>query len=122
MDSDGIPAPKVTYTMSENSLKMMEHAAARGTEVMYAAGARQVLVNPLLQSGGWHLMGTARMGPDGSSSVVDPQGRCHDVPNLFIIDGSVFVTSGGVNPTSTMQALALYIADNFKRDARHLLD
>ena len=122
MDSDGIPAPKVTYTMSENSLKMMEHAAARGTEVMYAAGAGQVLVNPLLQLGGWHLMGTARMGPDGGSSVVDPQGRCHDVPNLFIIDGSVFVTSGGVNPTSTMQSLALYIADNFKRNARHLLE
>ena len=122
MDSDGIPAPKVAYTMSENSLKMMEHAAARATEVMDAAGAREVLVNPLLRPGGWHLMGTARMGPHGSNSVVDRLGRCHDVPNLFIIDGSVFVTSGGVNPTSTIQALALYIADNFKGNARHLLD
>jgi choline dehydrogenase-like flavoprotein len=121
-DNDGIPAPKVTYTMSENSLKMMEHALARGTEALEAAGAREVMANPLLRPSGWHLMGTARMGPDGGSSVVNGSGRSHDVRNLFIIDGSIFVTSGGVNPTSTIQALALYIADEFKRNARHLLE
>jgi choline dehydrogenase-like flavoprotein len=51
------------------------------------------------------------MGSDPDSSVVDPWGRTHDVENLFLIDGSIFVTAGGVNPTSTMQALALRIAD-----------
>jgi choline dehydrogenase-like flavoprotein len=56
-------------------------------------------------------MGTARMGTDPARSVVNEWGRSHDVKNLFIVDGSVFVTSGGVNPTSTIQALALYIAD-----------
>ena len=121
-DSDGIPAPKVTYTLGENSRRMMEHGAARATEVLEAAGAREVLVNPLLGPGGWHLMGTARMGRDSGNSVVDAAGMSHDVKNLFIIDGSVFVTGGAVNPTSTIQALALYIADYVKKNARHLLE
>jgi choline dehydrogenase-like flavoprotein len=49
-------------------------------------------------------------------------GRSHDVKNLFIVDGSLFVTSGGVNPTSTIQALALYIADQMKQRLAHLFD
>jgi choline dehydrogenase-like flavoprotein len=60
-------------------------------------------------------MGTARMGTDKATSVIDAEGRCHDVPNLYIVDGSTMVTSGGVNPTSTLQAVALYIADGMIR-------
>jgi choline dehydrogenase-like flavoprotein len=48
--------------------------------------------------------------------VVNERGQAHDVKNLFIVDGSVFVTAGGVNPTSTIQALALYIADGIKEN------
>ena len=121
-DSDGIPAPKISYTLSENSRKLLDHGAARATDVLEAAGAKDVLVNPLLRPAGWHLMGTARMGEDGGSSVVNGVGRSHDVSNLFIIDGSIFVTGGAVNPTSTIQALALYVADHVKSNARHLLD
>ncbi len=55
------------------------------------------------------------MGTDPERSVVNEWGRCHDVKNLFIVDGSIWVTSGGVNPTSTIQALALYIADSIKK-------
>ena len=121
-DGDGIPAPKVDYMMSENSLKMMDHGIGRATEVLQAAGAKEVLVNPLLGPAGWHLLGTARMGAHVGNSVVDGNGRSHDVKNLFIIDGSIFVTAGAVNPTSTIQALALHIADYFKQNARHLLD
>ena len=62
------------------------------------------------------------MGGNSDNSVVDGVGRAHDVKNLFIIDGSVFVTSGSVNPTSTIQAIALYIADHVKNNSRHLLD
>jgi choline dehydrogenase-like flavoprotein len=87
-----------------------------------AAGAREVLVNTLARVSGWHLMGTARMGSHMGNSVVDGHGRAHDVKNLFVIDGSAFVTSGAVNPCSTIQALALYFADHFKRNHRHLLD
>ncbi|MCH8310297.1 MAG: GMC family oxidoreductase [Chloroflexi bacterium] len=121
-DSDGIPAPKVTYKLSENSAKLMDHGIARATEVMEAAGALDVQVNPLLRRGGWHLLGTARMGTHASNSVVDSMGRSHDVKNLFIIDGSVFVTAGAVNPTPTIQAVALHIADQFKQNSRRLLD
>ena len=64
---------------------------------------------------GWHLLGTARMGVDPATSVVDGWGRAHDVANLFVVDGSVFVTSSGVNPTSTICALAL-------RTATHIVD
>jgi choline dehydrogenase-like flavoprotein len=75
-----------------------------------------------LPYGGWHLMGTARMGTDPRTSVVNEWGRAHDVKNLFIIDGSLFVTSAGVNPTPTIQALALYIADAMKQRLANLFD
>ena len=114
-DGDGIPAPLVRYRLSANSLRMMEYAAARATEALESAGARNVLIrNPLRQSG-WHLLGTCRMGDDPKRSVVDRWGRAHDVPNLFVVDGSLMVTSAAVNPTSTIQALALRTADYIKR-------
>lgn len=121
-DSSGIAAPKVSYTLSENSLKMLAHSAARATEVLRAAGAVDVSVTSPLSIGGWHNMGTARMGTDPERSVVNEWGRSHDVKNLFIVDGSIFVTSAGVNPTSTIQALALYVADNIKRRLANLFD
>tara|TARA_Y100001934_G_scaffold278282_1_gene379134 strand:- start:472 stop:2106 length:1635 start_codon:yes stop_codon:yes gene_type:complete len=113
-DTDGIPAPKIHYTLSENSERMLEHAVARATEVLEAAGAHDVWVESPLTYGGWHLMGTARMGTDPKRSVVNEFGRAHDCRNLFIVDGSIFVTSAGVNPTNTIQALALYVADQIK--------
>ena len=111
-DGHGIPAPKIDYTISENTRRMMEHGIARASEILTAAGAN----NP------GHLLGTARMGTDPTRSVVNEWGRCHDVKNLFIVDGSIWVTSGGVNPTSTIQALALYIADTIKQRLATLFD
>jgi choline dehydrogenase-like flavoprotein len=64
-----------------------------------------------MRNAGWHLLGTARMGSDPASSVVDPWGKTHDVDNLYVVDGSVFVTCGGVNPTNTISSLALRFAD-----------
>lgn len=119
-DGHGIPAPKVNYTMSDNSIEMMADAVARMEDVMNAAGAVRALSNRLLQGAGWHLLGTARMGSDPRASVVDEFGRAHDVKNLFVIDGSLFVTSGAVNPTSTIQALALRTAEFVKQNARNL--
>jgi choline dehydrogenase-like flavoprotein len=121
-DGHGIPAPKVDYTLSENSLRMMDHGIARAKEVLAAAGATNVGVQSPILNGGWHLLGTARMGTDPERSVVNEWGRCHDVKNLFIVDGSIFVTSGGVNPTCTIQALALYIADAMKQRLATLFD
>jgi choline dehydrogenase-like flavoprotein len=114
-DDHGIPAPRVSYTLSENSRRMLDHGIARAGEALEAAGARRVSANPLLRAGGWHLMGTARMGRDPATSVIDAEGRCHEVPNLYIVDGSTMVTCAGVNPTSTIQAVALHIADGMIR-------
>ena len=118
----GIPSPKIDYTLSDNSKKMMEHGIARAKEVLAAAGAEDICINSPILYGGWHLLGTARMGEDPERSVVNGWGRSHDVKNLFVVDGSVFVTSGGVNPTSTIQAIALYIADQMKQRLATLFD
>jgi choline dehydrogenase-like flavoprotein len=101
---------------------MLDHAVARGTEILLAAGAHDVGVESPVTVAGWHLMGTARMGRDPDRSVVNEWGRSHDVKNLFIVDGSIFVTSAGVNPTCTIQALALYIADSIKQRLATLFD
>jgi choline dehydrogenase-like flavoprotein len=115
-DPDGISAPKVNYRLSENSKRMLAFAVERGKEVFNAAGAREIMnVQAPMLDAGWHNLGTARMGTDPSTSVVNEWGRSHDVKNLFVIDGSLFVTSAAVNPTSTIQALALYIADAIKK-------
>ncbi len=121
-DSDGIPAPKLDYTLSDNSRRMLDFSIARATEVLRAAGAVDVQSNAPIAGGGWHLMGTARMGTDPGKSVVNEWGRSHDVKNLFIVDGSIFVTSAGVNPTRTIQALALYVADSMKKRLANLFD
>lgn len=121
-DGHGIPAPKIDYRMSENSLRMGEHGMARAAEMYREAGAYDVHCEYPAPWAGWHLMGTARMGRDPARSVVNEWGRSHDVRNLFIVDGSVFVTAGGVNPTSTIQAIALYVADNIKKRLANLFD
>ncbi|HIG43747.1 MAG: GMC family oxidoreductase [bacterium] len=121
-DSNGIPAPKLDYTLSQNSKDMLAFSIARASEVLRAAGATDILSESPIAGGGWHLMGTARMGTDPENSVVNEWGRSHDVPNLFVIDGSIFVTSAGVNPTRTIQALALYVADSMKKRLANLFD
>ncbi len=121
-DSSGIPAPRITYTISENTARMMEHGIARGTEFLQACGATEVHTSRTVLNSPGHLLGTARMGTDPERSVVNEWGRSHDVKNLFIVDGSVWVTGGGVNPTSTIQAVALYIADQMKRRLATLFD
>jgi len=122
VDADGIPAPRIDYTLSENSRRMLDHAVARGCEVLEAAGAKESYADAPLGVAGWHLMGTARMGTDPATSVVNEWGRCHDVKNLFVVDGSVFVTCAAVNPTNTIQALALHVGDRIKKNLANLFD
>ncbi|MGH3217312.1 MAG: GMC family oxidoreductase [Streptosporangiaceae bacterium] len=112
-DSDGLPAPAVHYRTSGNTVRMIEFNLARALESLQEAGAREVWVSGRNRTSG-HIMGTAKMGEDPATSVVDRYGRCHDVANLFIVDSSVFTTSTGVNPAATICALA-------KRTCSHLL-
>ncbi len=121
-DSNGIPAAKIDYVISENTRRMMEHGIARASEILTTAGAKHLYTSRTILNSPGHLLGTARMGNDPDRSVVNAWGRSHDVKNLFIVDGSIWVTSGGVNPTSTIQALALYVADNMKKRLATLFD
>ncbi|MET0134021.1 MAG: GMC family oxidoreductase [Kibdelosporangium sp.] len=113
-DDRGVPGVALTYRTSGNTDAMMRWHLDRLSEVLDAMGAKKKILNPHLRGTGWHLMGTTVMGADPAESVVDQWGRCHDVPNLFIMDGSTFPTSSGVNPTATIAAVAL-------RSTRHLI-
>lgn len=116
VDSDGLAAPSLAYRVDDNARAMIRHGIERASTVLREAGAIDVIAQDLVESAGFHLLGTARMGNDPTNSVVDRWGRAHDLDNLFIVDGSVFVTAGAVNPTSTIQALALRTADHLVID------
>ena len=109
-DGDGVPGVAVHYRLSENTRRMGAFMVERATESLTEAGASVVEPSGFLPNG--HLMGTTRMGDDPSSSVVDRWGMCHDVPNLGVVDGGVFVTAGSANPTSTIAALSLRTAEH----------
>jgi choline dehydrogenase-like flavoprotein len=107
-DSRGHPVARVTYQWGENDIRLAGAARDKAAEMMAASGAAKVHIG---LNYGAHAMGSCRMGSDPQSSVVNSYGQSHDVPNLFIADTSVFVTSAGVNPTLTAMALARRIAE-----------
>jgi choline dehydrogenase-like flavoprotein len=109
-DDAGLAAPALVYQRSENTRLLAAWHVERARESLLEAGAWRIDVVEHAANG--HLMGTARMGDDRRTSVVDRWGIAHDVPNLAIVDGSVFVTAGSANPTSTIVALALRTADH----------
>jgi choline dehydrogenase-like flavoprotein len=123
-DFHGVPAPRVTYSPHRFERAAAEYSRRRLGEIVEATGgawlASPARVEDQPRPGGAmegqgplstaHVLGTARMGNDPRTSVTDPFGRLHDVPNVVVTDGSVFVTSGGANPTLTIMALALRAA------------
>jgi choline dehydrogenase-like flavoprotein len=118
-DRYGRPGLCLTYTDHPDDMKTKVWFRDRMHEIMEAAGATHIWDQPVLPAdGGVHLLGTARMGNDPRDSVVDKFHRAHDVPNLFLCDGSSFVTSGRGQPTMTIQALAYRAADHIARFAR----
>jgi choline dehydrogenase-like flavoprotein len=119
VDPDGLPAPKVTYRTSENTRRLVDWNLERTLEAHEAAGATKAWVTSR-NNPSWHNMGTAVMGNDPATSVVDRYGRAHDVPNLYVIDGSLFPTATGVNPTATICALAKRTAAYIVENARNL--
>ena len=106
-DQFGIPIANVTFSLHDNDKKMIEFGKKTVMEVMWAAGAEEVVQ----ESRYAHLVGAARMGNDPSTSVVDKFGRTHDVSNLFVCDGSILPTQGSANPGLTIQSLAARTAD-----------
>jgi len=119
-DKWGRPALRCTYSDHPDDIATMKFFYEKTVELMEAAGA-------IKHSGGYpengqtgnvHLLGTCRMGDDPSTSVIDRFHRAHDVPNLFISDGSSLVTSGRGQPTMTIMAMAFRAAENIIQSAR----
>jgi choline dehydrogenase-like flavoprotein len=111
VDSSGMPGVKIHYTLGENTKNMLKHGIDMSKKVLVASGAKVISAFAPVKHTGWHLMGTARMGDDPNQSVVNRHCQVHGVPNLFVVDSSVFVTSGAVNPVATSQAVTLWACD-----------
>jgi choline dehydrogenase-like flavoprotein len=110
-DEYGLYRPLITFSYGDNDNKLIRHGVEKAYEILEAAGGRRAFVIP--DTG--HLMGGCRMGNDPDTSVVNGFCQSHDIPNLYICSASVFVTSGGANPTETVMAIA-------HRTADHLID
>lgn len=118
-DRFGLPVARITHTNHENDVRLALFLGERSKEIFDAAGATRVHVSPpAVRKLHNHQMGTCRMGNDPRRSVVDKWCRSHDVSNLFIVDASVFVTSGGLNPALTIEANSSRVCDHIVAEAR----
>ncbi len=108
-DQYGMPAPNVHFDDHPNDLAMRAHAYARGEAIYRAAGATRTFPTPPYPS--THNLGTNRMSEKARDGVVNRHGQSHDVPNLFVSDGSQFTSGAAENPTLTIVALAIRQAD-----------
>ena len=106
-DQYGLSVPHVLFSYHENDKRIIDHSIRCMRQILEAAGGEDVWSADRTA----HLLGTCRMGQDPATSVVNADCRSHDVPNLFICDGSVFPTSTAVNPSLTIEAIATRTAD-----------
>jgi choline dehydrogenase-like flavoprotein len=121
VDAWGIPVLKMHIQYSDNEREMAKDAAETSEEILRAAGAEVVSTGGQMTAPGRiiHELGTARMGNDPKTSVLNKFNQMHEVKNVFVTDGACFVSSANQNPTLTILALTLraceYLADEFKR-------
>ena len=108
-DQFGMPVPNVHYADHPNDIAMRNHAYERGKAIYEAVGAVRTMPTPPYPS--THNLGTNRMSENPRDGVVNKFGQAHDVPNLFVSDGSVFTTGAAENPTLTIVALAIRQAE-----------
>ena len=111
LDQYGLRIPRVTYSWCDNDKRLIDHSLKFMTQALQAIDARDIWTQ---DDDTCHLNGTARMGDDPRTSVVDTNCRTWDIANLWICDGSVFPTVGGVNPSLTIQAIVCRTADRIK--------
>ncbi|MGH3922892.1 MAG: GMC family oxidoreductase, partial [Pseudonocardiaceae bacterium] len=115
-DSSGLPAAHVDYHVPRNDTRLTEFGIQRITEAAEAIGAVETKHTGVLSPPpGWHLMGSCRMGNTPEDSVTNKYNQTWEVPNLFIADGSSLTTGAGVNPTSTIGAVATRCAEYIER-------
>ncbi|EQB05507.1 choline dehydrogenase [Sphingobium quisquiliarum P25] len=108
VDAYGLPIPRISFSYGDNEHAMLAHALPFMEQALEAVGAHELWRE---EEDTCHLNGTARMGDDPATSVVNADCRSWDIPNLWICDGSVFPTVGGANPSLTIQAIACRTAD-----------
>jgi choline dehydrogenase-like flavoprotein len=120
-DRWGIPVLRFNYRFGDNEKKMCEDMAATAQEMFEEAGFEIVSVDRTILTEGWsiHELGTARMGSDRKTSVLNQFQQAHDVSNLFVVDGSSHVSASCQNPTWTIMALAWrscdYLVSEFRK-------
>lgn len=114
LDRYGLPIPRVTFSYCDNDRQLIQHALRFMHRSLDAVDASEIWEET---DDTCHLNGTARMGDDPGTSVVNADCRSWDIPNLWICDGSVFPTVGGVNPSLTIQAIACRTADRIRQMA-----
>lgn len=118
VDAYGMPVPRITLTFGANEKALHKAMMEKAVEILEVAGA-EIVHGPYVEhSGAGHYMGGCRMGHDPSTSVLNPYCQAHDVPNLFVVDSGSFVTSSGVNPALTIQALATRAAEYIATEGR----
>ncbi len=108
-DAHGLPVASVHFDDHENDVAMRNHAIQQGSAVYNAVGAVRIIPTPPYPS--THNMGTNRMSEKARDGVVNKFGQTHDVPNLFVSDGSQFTSGAACNPTLTIVSLAIRQAD-----------
>ena len=122
-DRYGIPQLRFNATWGDNDLKMADAMYDSAEELLRAAGAEIFPYRrrqPPPPGDSTHEVGTARMGDDKKTSVLNRFNQAHDVKNLFVVDGSSFVSIAEKNVTLTIIALAWrasdYLAEEMRRD------
>jgi choline dehydrogenase-like flavoprotein len=120
-DAWGLPVARITHTPHSNDFAQERWQVAKNGEILEAAGAKKVIpVNMDRITGNTsHELGTARMGNDPTTSVVDRWCRSHEVPNLYVFDASFFPTATGINPALTIMANAWRCSDRILQVDRH---
>ena len=108
-DAFGMKRIQVEHRYRKADNDRLQSLVRRARQILRAAGAIATHVWPI--SSFSHAVGTLRMGTDSEEAALDPTGRLHGLDNLFVTDGSTFPASGGVNPSLTIAAGALRIAD-----------
>lgn len=112
-DAWGLPVARVTLKAHKNDIDQGHYLIDRGAEILEASGAKTIskVYATRVTGNCSHQHGTARMGDDPGSSVLNRWCRAHEVKNLYVVDGSPFPTGTGANPTLTIMANAWRVAD-----------
>ena len=119
-DAHGVPVSRITYRQHPGNADEEQFMADRCADLLEEAGAIKVVKPHIVRESeagiSTHQLGSCRMGSDPASSVADRAGRVHNVPNVYIADGSLLVNPGGANPSLTIQALAYWVSAAILRD------